>query len=56
MSEVLAVNLLESLNGVTAAKVDIDSGNGHLTVDGVAEREKLLVNGTSKSTARPYVN
>jgi len=43
---VLADNLSEPLNGATAAKVDINCGPGHLTIDPLTGSEQLLAGGT----------
>ena len=43
---VLTYNLLESLNGATTAKVDINAGDGNLTIDRLTESEQMLANGT----------
>ena len=43
---VLTDNLSEPLNGATTAKVDINSGTGHLTIDGLTGSEQLLASGT----------
>ncbi len=43
---VLTDNLSEPLDGATAAKVDLDSGPGHLTIDGLTGGEQLLASGT----------
>ncbi len=44
--DVLTDSLSEPLNGATAAKVDIHSGVGHLTIDRLTGGEQLLVSGT----------
>jgi len=44
--KVLTDNLAEPLNGVTAAKVDIDAGDGNLTIDRLTGGEPLLAGGT----------
>jgi len=45
-SNVLTDNLSEPLNGVTAAKFDIDVGDGNLTIDWLTGGEQLLAGGT----------
>ncbi len=44
--KVLTQNLLEPLDGVTAASIDINTGTGNLTIDGLASREQFLATGT----------
>jgi hypothetical protein len=43
---VLTDNLSEPLNGATAARVDIDAGTGHLTIDRLTGGEQVLAGGT----------
>ena len=43
---VLTDNLSEPLNGVTTIKIDIDAGDGNLTIDRLAAGEQLLTSGT----------
>jgi len=43
---VLSYNLSEPLNGATTAKVDINAGDGNLTIDRLTGREDLLASGT----------
>jgi hypothetical protein len=43
---VLTDNLYEPLNGVTTAKVDINAGDGNLTIDGLIGGEPALATGT----------
>jgi hypothetical protein len=38
-------SLSEPLNGATTEKVDISSGTGHLTIDGLTSSEQLLASG-----------
>ncbi len=45
-NRVLTHSLSAPLDGATAAKVDIDCGLGHLTIDGVAAGERVLASGT----------
>ncbi len=45
-SNVLTDRLSEPLDGATTAKVDIDSGTGHLTIGRLSDSEKLLADGT----------
>jgi hypothetical protein len=44
--EVLTENLAEPLNGITAAQVEIDPGDGNLTIDWLTGGEPLLAGGT----------
>jgi hypothetical protein len=44
--QLLTDNLFEPLNGATTAKLDIDCGPGHLTVDRLTGGEPLLAGGT----------
>jgi hypothetical protein len=44
-SKVLTDNLLEPLNNVTSAKVDINAGGGNLTIDRLAGDEQVLASG-----------
>ena len=44
--KVFTHNLYEPLNGVTTVKVDIDAGDGNLSVDGLAAGEPALATGT----------
>ena len=43
---VLTFNLSEPLNGATTAKVDINVGDGNLTIDRLAGGEQVLASGT----------
>jgi len=43
---VLTHNLLEPLGNATAAKVDIDNGDGNLAIDGLTGGEQVLASGT----------
>ena len=43
---VLTDNLSEPLNGATTAKVDINSGDGNLTIDRLTGGEQVLASGT----------
>jgi hypothetical protein len=43
---VLTYNLAEPLNDATTAKVDIDAGDGNLTIDRLAGGEPVLASGT----------
>ena len=43
---VLTHNLSEPLGNATAAKVDIDNGDGNLAIDGLTGGEQLLASGT----------
>ena len=43
---VLTDKLSEPLNGATTAKVDINAGDGNLTIDQLAGGEQMLVSGT----------
>jgi hypothetical protein len=45
-NNVLTDNLSVPLNGTTTARVDINSGTGHLTIDPLAGDESLLASGT----------
>jgi hypothetical protein len=45
-NKVLTESLSEPLNGATIAKVDINCGPGHLTIDRLTGGEQLLANGT----------
>jgi hypothetical protein len=45
-NNVLTENLSEPLNGTTTAKVDINAGTGHLTIDKLAGSEQVLASGT----------
>jgi hypothetical protein len=42
----LTHNLSEPLNGATAARVDINAGDGNLTIDRLASGEQVLASGT----------
>jgi hypothetical protein len=42
---ILTDNLSEPLNGTTTAKVDIDAGDGNLTIDRLASGEPVLASG-----------
>jgi hypothetical protein len=44
--DVLTQNLSEPLGGATAAKLDIDTGTGNLTIDQLYSSEQLLASGT----------
>ena len=44
--KVLTDNVSEPLNGATTAKVDINAGNGNLTVDQLTGGEQVLATGT----------
>ncbi len=44
--KVLTYDLSEALGGVTTAKVDINPGDGNLTVDNVTDDEQVLANGS----------
>lgn len=44
--KVLTENLLEPLNGTTTAKVDINSEDGNLTIDGLIDGGQVLASGT----------
>jgi hypothetical protein len=44
--DVLAYDLSEPLNGAQSAKVDIDAGDGHLTIGRLTGGEQLLAGGT----------
>lgn len=44
--KVLTHNLWEPLNGETTAKIDINVGDGNLTIDRLTASEQLLANGT----------
>ncbi len=48
---VLTYNLSEPLNGATTAKVDINAGDGNLTIDGLAG-EQVLASGTLQYTEK----
>ena len=43
---VLTDHLAEPLNGATTAKVDINTGDGNLTIDRLTGGEQLLASGT----------
>ena len=43
---ILTENLSEPLNEVTTAKVDINAGDGNLTIDGLTNGEQVLASGT----------
>ncbi len=43
---VLIHNLSEPLGNATAAKIDIDNGDGNLAIDGLTVGEQVLANGT----------
>jgi len=43
---VLTYNLSEPLNGATTTKVDINAGDGNLTIDPLTGSEQVLANGT----------
>ncbi|MHB1413866.1 MAG: LiaF domain-containing protein [Chloroflexota bacterium] len=43
---VLTHSLAEPLNGATSAKVDIDAGDGNVTIDGLTGGEQALATGT----------
>lgn len=45
-SKVLTNNLLAPLNGATTAKVNINTGEGNLTIDRLTGDEQVLANGT----------
>lgn len=45
-SDVLTLNMSEPLNGITNAKVEIDPGDGNLTVDTTISSEQELASGT----------
>ena len=45
-NKILTDNLSEPLNGVTMAKVDINSDTGHLTIDKLTGGEQVLASGT----------
>lgn len=45
-SDVLTQNLSEPLDGATTAKVDINAGDGNLTVDKITVGEQVLASGT----------
>lgn len=45
-ANVLTDNFSEPLNGATSAKVDIDTGDGNLTIDRLAGGEQVLASGT----------
>ena len=45
-NKVLTDTLSEPLNGATTATLDIDSGTGNLTIDGLTGGEQLLATGT----------
>ncbi len=45
-NKVLTDNLSEPLNGATTARVDINSGTGHLTIDRLTGGEQVLASGT----------
>ncbi len=45
-NDVLTDNLAEPLNGITVAKVNINAGDGNLTIDRITGSEQLLVSGT----------
>jgi hypothetical protein len=44
--KVLIQNLSESLNGAESAKVNINSGPGHLVIDRLPDSEQLIAEGT----------
>jgi hypothetical protein len=55
-NKVLTDTLSEPLNGATTATLDIDSGTGNLTIDGLTSGEQLLATGTLQyieNQARP---
>jgi hypothetical protein len=55
-NKVLTDTLSEPLNGATTATLDIDSGTGNLTIDGLTGGEQLLATGTLQyveNQARP---
>jgi hypothetical protein len=45
-NKVLTHNLSEPLNGATTAKVEINTGDGNLTIDRLADGEQVLASGT----------
>jgi len=45
-NRVLTQDISESLNGAKAAKIDINCGTGHLTIDKLGATEQLLARGT----------
>jgi hypothetical protein len=45
-NEVLTDNLSEPLNGATTVNVDIDAGNGNLSIDRLTGGEQVLASGT----------
>ena len=45
-NSVLTHNLSEPLGNATAAKIDIDNGDGNLAIDGLTGGEQLLASGT----------
>src|ERR1051326_6889134 len=45
-NKLMTEELSATLDGVTAARVDIDSGSGNLTVDELSDGEQLLATGT----------
>jgi len=51
-NNVLIHNLSEPLNGATAAKVDINAGDGNLTIDGFTGGGQVLANGTLQYTEK----